>query len=242
MTELSVTLNKEKRRTRIGVFVLVLLVAIVVAFVSTDLHTFFTLQNLRVQQQGLATLIQLHPILSVSTFAFLYITAVVLSLPIATVLTLASGFLFGTALGAVVVVIAATIGATIIFTLARYFFHDWFFKKFGAYSSRLENHLGEHAFSYILFLRIVPLFPFFLVNIALAFTRIRIRDYVLATLIGIIPGTVVYVLAGERLSVITDGSPVLSSENIAVLVLLSGIALLPVGWKHITRNKFVTNT
>ncbi len=138
------------------------------------------------------------------------------------------GFLFGRWLGTVLVVIAATIGATLVFLAARYLFADAARRRMGALGEKINAGFTENALNYLLFLRLVPLFPFFLVNLAPAFTTISVRTFVIGTLIGIIPGSFVFVNLGQTLGRIDSLSGLLSTETIAAFVLLGALALLPV--------------
>ena len=115
------------------------------------------------------------------------------------ILSLTMGFVFGRWVGTALVVVAATVGATIVFLAARYIFADAARKRLGALGEKINAGFTENAFNYMLFLRLVPAFPFFLVNLAPAFTSIPLRTFVLATFIGIIPGTFVFVNLGETL-------------------------------------------
>ena len=138
------------------------------------------------------------------------------------------GFIFGRWVGTVLVVVAATVGATLVFLAARYLFADAARRRLGALGERINAGFTESAFNYLLFLRLVPLFPFFLVNLAPAFTTISLRTYVLGTLIGIIPGTFVYVNLGQTLGRIDSLSGLVSTETIGAFALLGLFALVPV--------------
>jgi len=144
------------------------------------------------------------------------------------VLSLATGFVFGRWVGTVLVVIAATTGATILFLAARYIFADAARRRLGALGERINAGFTENAFNYLLFLRLVPAFPFFLVNLAPAFTSIPLRTFVLATFIGIVPGTFVFVNLGETLGRIDSLQGLVSWETLAAFALLGAFALVPV--------------
>ena len=128
-----------------------------------------------------------------------YAGAVAFSLPGGLILSLTMGFVFGRWVGTALVVVAATVGATIVFLAARYIFADAARRRLGALGEKINAGFTENAFNYMLFLRLVPVFPFFLVNLAPAFTSIPLRTFVLATFVGIIPGTFVFVNLGETL-------------------------------------------
>ena len=126
------------------------------------------------------------------------------------------------------VIFAATIGATLVFLAARYLFADAARRRMGALGEKINAGFTANAFNYLLFLRLVPLFPFFLVNLAPAFTNVASRTFVLATFIGIIPGTFVFVNLGQTLGRIDSLSGLLSVETIGAFVLLGLLALVPV--------------
>lgn len=156
-----------------------------------------------------------------------YAGAVAVSLPGGLVFSLACGLMFGRVLGTAVAVAAATVGATLIFLAARHLFADLARKRLGAAGERINAGFTRHAFGYLLFLRVVPLFPFFLVNLAPAFTSIRVSTYVWATLVGIIPATFVYANLGQALGQIDSSHGVLPIGTLAALALLALLAIVP---------------
>ena len=200
-----------------------------------------------------------HRLLAVGAYIALYIAAVALSLPGATFLTVAGGFLFGVALGAPAAVIGATLGATIIFLVARTALGEPLLRRAGPKAATLAQGFREDAFSYLLFLRLVPAFPFFLVNLVPAFAGVRLAPFVAATALGIIPGALAFSFAGTGLdSVIAaqkaafdacvasgrvdcrlqfDAKDILTPELIGALVGLGVLALLPVAVKRLRGRK-----
>jgi len=140
-----------------------------------------------------------HRLLAVLSYMGLYIVIVALSVPGAVFLTVTGGFLFGLALGAAAAVISATIGATVIFLAARTALGDPLLRRAGPRANQLARGFRDDAFSYLLFLRLVPAFPFFLVNLVPAFAGVRLGPFIAATAIGIIPGAIVFALAGVGL-------------------------------------------
>ncbi|MFY8143283.1 MAG: TVP38/TMEM64 family protein [Caulobacter sp.] len=190
-----------------------------------------SLDLLKTHRETLVAWVQDSILIASLGYLALYIIAVAFSLPGAVFLTLAGGFLFGVALGAALTVIGATIGATLIFLFAKTIFGENALDRFGAPAARLAENIRRNAGSYLLVLRLVPLFPFFLVNLAPAFVGVPILTYVLTTFFGIIPGTVVFSLAGAGLGSVLDqggaltpGS-ILTPEIIAGLVGLAGLSL-----------------
>jgi uncharacterized membrane protein YdjX (TVP38/TMEM64 family) len=158
----------------------------------------------------------------------LYIVQTALSLPGAAILSLASGAIFGSALGTLYAVSAATIGATLAFLVTRYLLRDAILARFGPKLEGLNRELEARGFNYLLFLRLVPLFPFFLINLAAGLTRLPLRTFVLGTLIGIIPGGFVYVNAGASLASINSLRDVASPRVLGSFALLGLFALVPV--------------
>lgn len=217
-------------------------ILIVIAVVSGlyqyfDLNSILSFDEIQRNRDAIKMYVENNLALSIVLFSLLYFVSVALSLPIATILTLLSGFLFGSIGGTVVVVLVATLGATIVFLLAKWLFHDWFYEKFGDRISGMSKEFRDHAFTHLLVLRLIPIFPFFLVNIASAFTQITLRHYVIATLIGIIPGSFVYAHAGRELGNISNASDILSFEVILAFVLLAALSVVPMVYKRVKHKK-----
>jgi len=150
-----------------------------------------------------------------------YVTATAFSLPGGLILSLTMGFVFGRWVGTVLVVCAATIGADTAVPAARYIVADAARKRLGALGERINAGFTKNAFSYMLFLRLVPAFPFFLVNLAPAFTSIPLRTFVLATFIGIIPGTFVFVIWVRTLGRIDSLQGLVSWQTLGAFALLA---------------------
>ena len=172
--------------------------ALVLALVFR-VHEQLSLDLLYARAQTLDAFVARNLIGAVALFMLIYAAAVTISLPGASVLTISGGFLFGTLVGGAAVWIAATLGATLIFVAARTAFGDALKARAGGWLDKLSAGLRDNAFTYLLILRLTPVAPFFVVNVAPAFFNVKLRDYVLATLIGIIPGTFVYAAVGAGL-------------------------------------------
>ncbi len=213
--------------------IIALFVGAIAAFFALGGQHYLSLETVKANRDALLSFTERHFIAALVIAFLVYVGAIALSLPGGLVLSLAMGFLFGRWVGTVLVVIAATVGATLVFLAARYLFADAARKRLGAVGERLNAGFTENAFSYLLFLRLVPAFPFFLVNLAPAFTAIPVRTYVLATLIGIIPGTFVYVNLGQTLGRIESLQGLVSRETLLAFGLLGLFALLPVAWKKL---------
>jgi uncharacterized membrane protein YdjX (TVP38/TMEM64 family) len=161
-----------------------------------------------------------------ATLAYAVLTA--LSVPGGAVMSLAMGLLFGRWVGTAAVVVAATTGATAVFLAARYLVGGWARRRLGGRGARLARAFERDAFHYLLFTRLVPVFPFWLVNLAPALTGVRLRTFVLATFVGIVPGTFVFVNLGESLGRIDSARDLLSTRVLLALSLLGALALVPI--------------
>jgi uncharacterized membrane protein YdjX (TVP38/TMEM64 family) len=202
------------------------------AFFAFDGPRYLALDTVKANRDALLAFAQAHFVAALAIAFAVYAGATALSVPGALVLSLVVGFVFGRWVGTALVVVAATVGATLVFLAARYLFADAARRRLGAVGAKLNAGFTGHAFSYLLFLRLVPLFPFFLVNLAPAFTTIPLRTYVLATAIGIVPGTFVYVNLGQALGRIDSLAGLVSAETLLAFALLGVVALLPVAWQR----------
>ncbi|MBM4348564.1 MAG: TVP38/TMEM64 family protein [Deltaproteobacteria bacterium] len=157
-----------------------------------------------------------------------YTASTALSLPVATILSLTIGFLFGLWVGTAIILFSATLGATLAFLAARYVFAEVVSRRMGTTAKKLMSEFHRNDFNYLLFLRLVPLFPFWLINLATAFTPIKAQTYVLATAIGIIPGAFVFANLGQSLGRIESPDQLLSFKTLSALILLGIFALIPI--------------
>ncbi len=199
------------------------------AFYAFGLDAYLNFDVLRDNREALLDLVQQNGVTAALLFSALYIVVVAFSLPGGAFLTIAGGFLFGPFLGTGYVVISATIGATLLFLIAKTAIGDTFRRRMGPALQKMEAGFRENAFSYLLVLRLIPLFPFFVVNLVPAFLGVSLRTYVLATLIGIIPGTVVFAQVGAGLGSIFDSGASFTVSGILtpdIILALSGLALL----------------
>ena len=207
----------------------------VILFFALDLGRFLTLEALKANRQVLLEYYAAHRLFTVAGFMALYIVQTALSLPGAAILSLAAGAVFGSIMGTVYANIAATIGATLAFLVTRYLLRDAVLAKFGDKLEGLNRELEIRGFNYLLFLRLVPVFPFFLINLAAGLTRLPLRTFFLGTMIGIIPCGFVYVNAGASLATIDSLADVASPRVLGSIALLGLFALVPVlhgKWKN----------
>jgi uncharacterized membrane protein YdjX (TVP38/TMEM64 family) len=220
--------------------VLALFVGVIATFFALGGQKYLTLETIKAHRDTLLAFTEQHFVAALAIGFLVYAGAVAFSLPGGLLMSLTTGFIFGRWVGTVLVVVAATVGATIVFVAARYLFAEAARKRLGSLGEKLSAGFTENAFSYLLFLRLVPAFPFFLVNLAPAFTAIPVRTYVLATLIGIIPGTFVYVNLGQTLGRIDSLQGLVSTETIAAFALLGLFALVPVVVKKLKSRRAPT--
>ncbi|MBM3951842.1 MAG: TVP38/TMEM64 family protein [Rhodospirillales bacterium] len=182
--------------------------------------------------------VEAHGAFALAAFGAVYAAMVAFSIPGALVLTLAGAMLFGAAANAAVVIIAATVGACAVFLAARFGLGEPLRARAGPFLKKMEAGFRANAFSYMLVLRLVPLFPFWLVNLAPAFLGVGLPTFAVATAIGIAPGTVVFSVIGEGLGGVVaaggdiDPGKILTPTMIAALIALAALALVPVAFKR----------
>ncbi|WAR43491.1 TVP38/TMEM64 family protein [Methylomonas rapida] len=208
---------------------------VAILLVWLDLPNVLSLDNIRAHREALLAFTERHYLAMLLLCGLGYSLSTALSLPGGTVLSLLLGFLFGRWAGTVLIVISATLGAGAVFWLARYLFADWAREKLkaSALSQKLLDGFDADAFNYLLFLRLVPLFPFWLVNLAPAFTSVSMRTYLVTTFIGIMPGSFIFANLGQSLGRIDRLDQLLSVETMAALSLLGLLSLMPVLSKHL---------
>ena len=220
-------------------------------------HKYLTLKEIGLNYDALRGFIEDHMALAILMFFAIYIAVVALSLPGAAALTLTGGLLFGWQIAGPATIVAATIGATIIFLVARTSFGEAFAARAGPSLNKLRDGFKDNALSYLLFLRLVPAFPFVVVNLAAAVLGVPLKTYVLGTFIGIIPGTMAFTFAGSGLGSVVraqndvykaclarqavdqtagctysiDTSALMTKELLIAFAVLGVVALLPVAIK-----------
>lgn len=200
----------------------------IAAFFALGGQHYLSLDTIKANRDALLQFTHNHFVAALACAFLIYVAAVAFSLPGALILSLTVGFVFGRWVGTALAVVAATTGATIVFLAARYIVADAARRRLGALGEKINAGFTAGGFNYMLFLRLVPVFPFFLVNLAPAFTSIPLRTYFLATLLGIIPGTFVFVNLGETLGRIESLQGLVSVETLGAFALLGMLALVPI--------------
>lgn len=198
------------------------IVALVAAFFALDLGQYLTLDYIKSQQQAFQNFYSSNKELAFGVFAAMYIAVTGLSLPGAAIMTLLAGALFGVVAGTIIVSFASTIGATIAFLIARYILKDMVQKKYGDKLKAINEGFKKEGAFYLFTLRLVPLFPFFLINILMGLLPIRTIVFFLVSQIGMLPGTIVYVFAGTELAKIQSVGDI-ASANIIIAFTILGI-------------------
>jgi len=222
----------ESKKPSTGKIVIALAIALAIgAFFYFDFGQFLSLTALKENRDGLLAFTEANFAAAVGIFILTYAIVTGLSLPGAVILTLAGGFLFGAVGATFFVNIGATTGATLAFLTARYLLRDSIELKFGKWLGPFQEGFAKNAFSYLLTLRLIPLFPFFVVNLVSGLTRVNVWTYVAATALGIIPGSFVYAYAGRQLGTINSLKEIASPNVIGAFVLLGLLALVPVAYK-----------
>ncbi len=211
-----------------------LLIAIIAGVIFLLPEGFLSLENLKSQHTALQEYRASNPVSAFFAFVLVYILTTALSIPGAAILTIAAGATFGLAVGTVAVSIASTIGATIAFLMARYLFRDSVRAKMGDRLAAIEDNLEKDGAFYLFSLRLVPVFPFFAVNILMGLTPIKTLTYALASWAGMLAGTMVYVNAGTQLAKLDSLKGILSPGMIASFVLLAAFPYIAkYGLKHL---------
>jgi pyruvate/2-oxoglutarate dehydrogenase complex dihydrolipoamide dehydrogenase (E3) component/uncharacterized membrane protein YdjX (TVP38/TMEM64 family) len=215
------------------ILLLLLVVAAIGAFFIFDLGAYLTLDALKGRQDQLAALVERRPLLAVGGFSLVYVAVTALSLPGAAIMTLAAGAIFGLALGTVIVSFASTIGASLAFLTSRYLLRDWVKAKFGKRIKAIDAGIEKDGAFYLLTLRLIPAFPFFLINLAMGLTGMRLLTFALVSQVGMLLGTIVFVNAGTQLARVESTGDILSPALIGSFVLLGLFPLLAralIGW------------
>jgi len=201
------------------------IILLVIVFKIAGFDHYLTLTYLKQQQANFAGLYANNRVTFIAAYMLIYIIVTALSLPGAAIMTLAGGGLFGLVTGTIVVSFASTIGATCACIVARYLLRDWVQEKFGDKLAKINRGVEKEGGFYLFSLRLVPLFPFFVINLVMGLTPIRISTYFWVSQIGMLPGTIVYVNAGRELAKLESLKGILSP---GLLISFALLGLLPI--------------
>ena len=199
---------------------LLLLAVVLVPFFAFDLHQYLSLEGMRSSLGEFESARQASPLMVALIFGFSYVLVTAFSLPGAAVMTLASGALFGLVWGTVIASFASSIGALLAFSASRYLFKDMVQTRFGSHLQAINDGIAREGAFYLFTLRLVPLFPFFLINLLMGLTPIKAKTFYLVSQIGMLAGTIVYVNAGTQLAQLESLSGIMSPNLLFSFVLL----------------------
>ncbi len=207
------------------IFLLLVASFLIGTFFAFDLGRFLTLASLQEQKQHLLSLYDTQPVVTAGLYVLAYILMAALSLPGALIMTLAGGAMFGVSLGTVLVSVASTTGATLAFLASRYLMGRSIQTRFADKLTTINEGVQKEGAFYLFSLRLIPVFPFFMVNLVMGLTPIPVRTFFWVSQLGMLPGTIVYVNAGTRLSQLQSLKGILSPT---LLLSFAAIGLLPV--------------
>ena len=222
---------------------LVVLALGLAAFFALGWDRYLSIEQLKEHRIDLQAWVAGHPAVAGLAFAGGYAVAVAFSIPGAAILTICGGFLFGPLPATLYVVLGATAGATALFLAARFALRDFLRARVGGALARMEAGFNENPLSYMLILRLVPAFPFWLVNLVPAFLGVRLSTYVIGTFFGIIPGTVVYALIGDGAGAVLEAGGdidlgiVFAPRFLAPIIGLAALAAIPIVYRRVKRRR-----
>lgn len=227
---------------------LIIIFGILAAFFIFDLGQYFSQDFLKDNRDALLAFRDSHFAVTLVGFVLIYAVVASLPFPVASLLTIFGGFLFGTFLGAGAAVLGASLGATVLFLAVKYAFQDVFRKKFGAYTAKFEAGLKENELSYLFILRLIPAYPYFVPSIVLALFDVRLRNFFLTTFFGIIPGTLVYASIGNGIGAVFEAGGEADLKGLllkpAVIFPVLGLivlSLIPIAYKKFANTKATQN-
>lgn len=198
-----------------------ILIGAIAAYFVFDLGQVLSLENFKASQADIVAAKDANPVLYITGFFILYVAVTGLSIPGAAIMSLVAGALFGVVAGTIIVSFASTIGATLAFLSARFVLRDWVQGKFGERLRAIDDGLEKDGAFYLFTLRLIPVFPFFVINLLMGLTRIKTRTFFWVSQLGMLPATVVFVNAGTQISRIESTSGLLSPALIASFVALA---------------------
>ncbi len=208
-----------------------------VAYKYTEGGRLFTFENLKENRTILKNYVNRNFIKTILIYGLIYVVSISFALPGAAILSMAGGFLFGTLYGVAIINVSATLGAAVSFLAARYLLGDILQARFSEKLKGFNREVKENGASYFLTVRLIPVFPFFLVNIFAGITKISLWKFVITTSLGIIPGSFVFAYAGDNLSKVNNASDVFSREILFALFLLGGLSIIPVIYRKIKKKR-----
>lgn len=208
------------------ILIIVIIISLIAAFFLLDLNQYLTLSYLKQSKDKFENLYTEQTVLVIAVYMIIYIVTTALSLPGATVLTIAGGAMFGLMTGVIIVSFASTIGATLACFVSRYLLRDWIQKKFGDRLSIINEGIENEGSFYLFTMRLIPMIPFFMINLLMGLTRMPLLTFFWVSQVGMLAGTIVYVNAGNELGKIESLSGILSPTLILSFVLIGIFPIL----------------
>jgi len=225
------------KKYRKKILIILIIILVFAAIRISGLHRYLTLEKLQAQKGILQNYVDSNYIISVLLFMLVYAVSVAFSIPGATILTLTGGLVFGTILGAIYVNVGATSGAIGVFIFARYLLGAKLQEKYKDKLDKFNRELEINGFSYLLTLRFIPLFPFWMINLFAGLTKIPLKTYAWTTAVGIFPGSLVYTYTGNQLNSINSLKDIFSWNILLAFILLGLLALIPTILNHMKRKR-----
>ncbi len=219
------------------IILFLLLIGVILLIRFSPAGSVLTFDNLKQHRENLLVYVQHNYAAAAVVFIFVYVLTTSLSIPGAVILTLAGGFLFGTIANTMYVVVGATTGASLAFLSARYLVGNRLQEKYQSQFRKFNDEIGRNGARYLLVLRFIPIFPFFLINFLAGLTKIPVRTFLWTTAVGIIPGTAVFAFAGQQIGSINSLSEILSRKVLTAFAVLALFTIVPVIWKRWKQGK-----
>jgi len=208
------------------IIIVTVIIAVIAAFKIFNLGDYLSLSYLKESQEKFQVMYSENSVTVIAVYMLIYILATSLSLPGAAILTLAGGALFGLVAGTIIVSFASTLGATLACLISRFILRDWIQKRFGDKLTTVNEGIAKEGLLYLFTLRLIPIFPFWLINLVMGLTKMPLKSFFWVSQVGMLPGTIVYVNAGKEIAKIDSLSGILSPGLIISFVLLGLFPLI----------------
>jgi uncharacterized membrane protein YdjX (TVP38/TMEM64 family) len=219
-------MNSMRKNFSARLLLVLLIAAAITAFFMLDIGQFFTLEYAQAQRENFQDFYAQHQVLTIALYFVIYVIVTALSLPGAAIMTLVGGGIFGLLIGTVVVSFASTIGATLAFLVSRYLLRDYVQRRFAEKLRAINRGIEKEGAFYLFTLRLIPIFPFFVINLVMGLTPLKTRQFFLVSQIGMLAGTIVYVNAGSQLASIESLGDILSPSLLLSFALLGVFPLI----------------
>jgi uncharacterized membrane protein YdjX (TVP38/TMEM64 family) len=219
------------KRYKKRIILLIFLVALILFVKFSGIDDYITFENLKRNRESLQEFVKNHYFLSVLSYIVIYISTA-LFMPGAIPLTIAGGFLFGVFFGTVYVCIGASIGATLAFFSARYLMGNWLQERYQSQLKKFNEEIAKNGYYYLLTLRIIPVFPFFLVNYLSGLTKVPLKIFLWTLFVTVLPGSVIYTFAGQQLGAVESIEDIYSAKILIAFLLLILFAFSPIVLKY----------